>query len=171
MLRVCENIKNGKVVKRGFSVVGRILGLPQGLPWQRDTSTTFAAKGTLEYKTQHGIKIHKECNACNACIKCCPMNNLENQQGSITHKNNCTACYRCVNLCPKQAITLLLNRRPRWQYKGLGDLGNLDKVNKQSHIIREINESEYPLLEDFLYHAIFIPDGEKRPNAILFLSQ
>jgi len=161
MLRVCENIRNGKVVKRGFSVVGHILGLPQGLPWQRDTSITFAVKGTLEYRTQHGIKIHKGCNVCNACIKCCPINNLENHQGSIVHKNNCTACYRCVNLCPKQAITLLLNHRPKWQYKGLGDLG---KVNKQNHIIREIAESEYPLLEDFLYHAIFILDGEERPE-------
>jgi len=29
--------------------------------------------------------------------------------------------------------------------------------------IREIAEDEYPLLEDFLYNAIFIPQGEKSP--------
>ena len=32
-----------------------------------------------------------------------------------------------------------------------------------SVIIREITKEEYPLLEDFLYHAIFIPPGEKLP--------
>ncbi len=30
-------------------------------------------------------------------------------------------------------------------------------------IIREIKSSEYPLLEDFLYEAIFIPDGVAPP--------
>lgn len=31
------------------------------------------------------------------------------------------------------------------------------------HIIREMNEAEYPLLEDFLYEAIFIPEGAEPP--------
>jgi RimJ/RimL family protein N-acetyltransferase len=30
-------------------------------------------------------------------------------------------------------------------------------------IVREIRSTEYPLLEDFLYNAIFIPEGEKSP--------
>jgi ribosomal protein S18 acetylase RimI-like enzyme len=29
--------------------------------------------------------------------------------------------------------------------------------------IREIRENEYPLLSDFLYEAIFIPEGAKKP--------
>lgn len=29
--------------------------------------------------------------------------------------------------------------------------------------IREMSKDEYPLLNDFLYNAIFIPDGEKQP--------
>lgn len=29
--------------------------------------------------------------------------------------------------------------------------------------IREIKQSEYPILEDFLYEAIFIPEGMKKP--------
>lgn len=29
--------------------------------------------------------------------------------------------------------------------------------------IREIRESEYPILSDFLYEAIFIPEGMKKP--------
>lgn len=35
-------------------------------------------------------------------------------------------------------------------------------------VIREIKPSEYPLLEDFLYEAIFIPDGiEPPPKSIV----
>ena len=29
--------------------------------------------------------------------------------------------------------------------------------------IRKIREEEYPLLEDFLYEAVFVPEGEKKP--------
>jgi len=32
-----------------------------------------------------------------------------------------------------------------------------------NYIIRPIKESEYPVLEDFLYQAIFIPEGIKPP--------
>ena len=30
-------------------------------------------------------------------------------------------------------------------------------------LIREMTVNEYPLLEDFLYEAIFIPEGMKKP--------
>jgi len=33
-----------------------------------------------------------------------------------------------------------------------------------SHIIREITPADYPQLDDFLYHAIFIPEGEGYPD-------
>ena len=32
------------------------------------------------------------------------------------------------------------------------------------YIIREINQTEYSLLDDFLYEAIFIPDGAQPPE-------
>lgn len=36
-------------------------------------------------------------------------------------------------------------------------------------IIREIKQAEYPLLENFLYEAIFIPDGvEPPPKSIIY---
>ena len=31
------------------------------------------------------------------------------------------------------------------------------------YIIREIKEAEYPLLKDFLYEAIFVPEGVEPP--------
>lgn len=38
--------------------------------------------------------------------------------------------------------------------------------------IREIKESEYPVLSDFLYEAIFIPEGmEKPPKSIIELPE
>lgn len=33
-----------------------------------------------------------------------------------------------------------------------------------NYLIREIQESEYHVLEDFLYEAIYIPEGEQKPN-------
>lgn len=37
-----------------------------------------------------------------------------------------------------------------------------------NYTIREINAAEYPLLEDFLYEAIFIPQGvEPPPKSII----
>lgn len=39
---------------------------------------------------------------------------------------------------------------------------------KLDHVIREINESEYSVLNDFLYEAIFIPEGaEPPPSSII----
>ena len=36
-------------------------------------------------------------------------------------------------------------------------------------IIRAIKETDYPLLEDFIYHAIYIPDGEEYPPREIIL--
>ena len=41
-----------------------------------------------------------------------------------------------------------------------------------NYIIREIKEEEYPILSDFLYEAIFIPESmEKPPKAIIVQSE
>lgn len=34
---------------------------------------------------------------------------------------------------------------------------------EMDYLIREIRESEYPILSDFLYEAIFIPEGMEKP--------
>ena len=42
-------------------------------------------------------------------------------------------------------------------------------MDKTEYIIRELRESEYPLLDDFLYEAIFIPEGvEPPPREIIY---
>ena len=116
MERVCKNIKSGIVKKRGFSAVSRLSGKIQGKPWQGDSRNSHAAEGTMEYRAKHGVKTDADCTA---CVECCPMHNLENRQGKISHKNNCTMCYRCVNLCPQKAITVFFHTKPEWQYKGV----------------------------------------------------
>jgi len=37
-------------------------------------------------------------------------------------------------------------------------------VTNMDYVIRAIKESEYPLLDDFIYEAIFIPDGVEAPE-------
>jgi ferredoxin len=120
MDRVCRDIRGGVMKRRGFSTLSRILGKAQGIPWQGDSRNAFASKNTLEFKSKHGVKIGRDCNACSACVEKCPMRNLENRQGAIAYHNNCTACYRCVNLCQQRAITVFFHRKPRWQYGGIG---------------------------------------------------
>ena len=110
LARVCADIQAGQVKKTGFSGFAKFLGSLQGNAWPR-----------MEEKAMRSVIIHDDCNACGLCVQTCPMKNLNDQDGKITHNNNCTVCYRCVNACPKRAITVFLRARPRWQYRGLAE--------------------------------------------------
>ena len=117
--RVRDDIQSGRAKLRGFSAVSRVLGSLQGKAWQGDSRQVRPGKNTMEHKAMRAVKIHPQCNACGLCAQACPMKNLGQNQGKITHNSNCCVCYRCVNLCPRQAITVLFHKRPKWQYKGL----------------------------------------------------
>ncbi|MCL2372295.1 MAG: hypothetical protein FWC78_02710 [Defluviitaleaceae bacterium] len=114
--RICQDIKNGRVLKRGFTALSRLSGKAQGLPWQGDSRSVAAIPGKMEHKAKNDVRITSDCNLCGACEKNCPMKNLNKSQGKITQNHNCTSCYRCVNLCPQRAITVFFHARPRWQY-------------------------------------------------------
>ena len=120
MNRICNNIRQSVVKKRGFSRISEWLGCIQGKPWQGDSKDNGTNSG-IEHKAKNSVKVHTQCNSCNLCVKICPMKNLTNQDGLIKQQNNCTVCYRCVNRCPQKAITVLYHRRPKWQYRGVGD--------------------------------------------------
>jgi len=105
---VCENIKARVVKKRGFNVVSRVLGLPQGV---------FVP--VMEWGAKKSVKISRDCTGCGLCVSLCPMKNLVNENGKIMYKNNCTACYRCINKCPNKAINVFFKGKIRKQYKGL----------------------------------------------------
>jgi len=107
MRTVCENIKAGVVKRRGFNIVSRLLGLPQGL-----------FMPVLERKLQGSVKINSNCTQCGLCSSICPMKNLTAESGKIAQENNCIACYRCVNKCPEKAITVFFHGKVKKQYKG-----------------------------------------------------
>jgi len=120
MMRVCDDIRNGIVKKRGFSRFSQFLGSIQGKLWQGDSREIEPRKFSAEHRAKTGVKIHRNCTACNVCVKICPMKNFANEQGKIIPGGNCIVCYRCVNRCPHRAITvMLLPFKPRWQYKGI----------------------------------------------------
>ena len=118
MLRVCSNINQGIVKKRGFSRFSEWLGNLQGRLWQGDSRDISPTAG-MEYRASKDVRIRCHCNACGVCVQICPMKNLTNQDGRIEQQGNCTVCYRCVNHCPQKAITVLFHRLPKWQYKGV----------------------------------------------------
>jgi len=105
---VCRNIQNGKVKKRGFNIISRILGIPQAL-----------LLNSVENRANRAVSIDNDCNNCGLCIKICPMNNFSVENAKVTHNHNCTMCYRCINACPEKAISVLLSGKIKRQYKGI----------------------------------------------------
>ena len=104
---VCNNIKNNKIKKRGFSVGSRALGLIQAplLP-------------PAERKANRDIKIFDDCTGCGLCVSACPMKNLYIEDNTVLNNHNCTVCYRCINKCPQKAINFF-NKKIKKQYKGI----------------------------------------------------
>lgn len=48
----------------------------------------------------------------------------------------------------------------------------LQDVIKMDYILREMKKEEYPLLDDFLYEAIYVPDGvEPPPKSVIKLPE
>lgn len=109
MNRVCDDLKQGKVKKRGFNKFSSFLGKSQSGHWPQ-----------IEEKNRSSVKIDDDCINCNLCVKICPMKNLTPSDEGIIQNNNCIICYRCVNACPKKAITALIHKKPKKQYKGIG---------------------------------------------------
>ena len=108
MNKVCKDIKNGVVFRRGFNPISRLLGSVQG-----------GSVPLLEKRCRSSVKIRGNCNRCGKCIKVCPMKNLRNVNDKMKQKSNCTFCYRCVNSCPQKSITAFLHGKVKRQYKGL----------------------------------------------------
>lgn len=106
--KVCENIRHGRIKKRGFNIVGRALGLPQGI-----------FMNPTERIANKSVRIGDECNLCGFCEKICPTKNLLIENSKVMHKNNCTMCYRCINKCPKKAINVVFKGKVKWQYEGI----------------------------------------------------
>ncbi|MCL2405376.1 MAG: EFR1 family ferrodoxin [Defluviitaleaceae bacterium] len=119
IIRICKDIKNGIVKKRGFAIFAKLIGNIQGLAWQGSSKNIAPAKLSAEGMVKKSVRIHKNCTACNLCVNICPVKNFRNENGTIIPQGNCIICYRCVNRCPQKAVTAMgIHLRPRWQYKG-----------------------------------------------------
>lgn len=102
---VCQNIKSGKIVRRGFHTLSKWLGLMQG-----------AFMPALEEKGKNLVHINENCTQCGICVNACPLGNLKLSEDGVTAGGNCMMCYRCTNLCPQKAIKVLLGAWPKKQY-------------------------------------------------------
>lgn len=170
MERVCQHIKDGVIVKRGFSRFSQLIGNIQGKPWQGNSiedygnhnkvgfngnkSSQKSNKNTVEQRAKNGVKVSKDCTVCNLCISLCPMRNLDNDNNEIKQNGNCIICYRCVNKCPHKAITVMMfHRKPKWQYEGIisNNHGGVEKMAKK--------EMDYDSI-DFTDPDDYAPDTE-----------
>ncbi len=107
---ICEDIKAGRVVRRGFHAVSRLLGLLQG-----------GFSPNFERMMLNSVRIGGECNGCGLCVRRCPTHNLTLVNGKAAAGGSCTECYRCINLCPRRAIGIYFKGRVKWQYQGIVD--------------------------------------------------
>jgi len=105
---VCDNIKNGKVKRRGFSFMSRMLGFPQAVFLE-----------ATERRAKRVTRIDEDCTKCGLCIEICPVNNFAMVEGEVKHNHNCTMCYRCNNKCPQKAISLIIPGKVKKQYMGI----------------------------------------------------
>jgi len=110
MEKVCNNIDSGKIKKRGFNIISRLLGVPQSIFF-----------GATERRANHSVSIDSDCTNCGVCIMICPMNNFSAEGDKIINNHNCTICYRCINACPKKAISVLLSGKIKRQFKGIAE--------------------------------------------------
>jgi len=108
MDKVCNNIKSGKVKKRGFNPVSRALGMIQGVFYPG-----------LERRARKKVWISEKCSQCSICVALCPMENFRHEDGTITANNKCIMCYRCINRCPQKAVSVFLRGKVKTQYTGV----------------------------------------------------
>jgi len=117
--RICRDINNGIIMKRGFSRWSQFLGNLQGKMWQGNSRELEPGCKSIEERSKNRVKIHEGCNLCNLCVEICPVKNFWIDQDKVVPKGNCVVCYRCINRCPEKAISVGMDIRPKWQYNGV----------------------------------------------------
>ena len=65
-----------------------------------------------------------------------------------------------ANVYQNAFMTRIVRNEEKWVHKFL------DGACKMDYTIREIRIDEIPLLDEFLYEAIFVPAGELKPDKI-----
>lgn len=89
-----------------------------------------------------------------------PPEEILNHTYEYTMREDIVMCMEELELSPKQAKALLRSPCPLDDvYKEFRDR----EVGHMNYSIREMRKEEYSLLGDFLYEAIYIPDGTAAP--------
>ncbi|MBN2433950.1 MAG: EFR1 family ferrodoxin [Spirochaetes bacterium] len=107
--KICEQIKEGVVIRRGFNPVSRFLGFT-AQRWYFSVIMKLSKKW---------VKVFDNCNGCSICVQVCPVNNLKIVSKKAQPRGKCILCYRCVNRCPQKAISVMFNTKVTRQYKGI----------------------------------------------------
>lgn len=105
--KVVHKIKSGQSVKDGRRWYSRALGFFI----QRAYGKAFLKKLRKSVKINHEL-----CINCDKCVEICPMDNLFDENNTISQNGKCTLCYRCVNECPAKAISIFTKKPPKVQY-------------------------------------------------------
>ena len=106
------------------------------------------------------------CTRCGKCMEVCPMGSIGEDGELPTFDGICIKCQACRRVCPTGAIaftdpeylshvtmierTFAAPKQPEFFCSGVTQF-------------RQIRTDEIPLLDDFLYEAIFIPDAVAAP--------
>jgi len=122
MQKICRDIKNGIIKKRGFSQWSQFLGNLQGKLWQGNSKEIEPGAKSIEERLKNRVTINNNCISCNLCVSICPVNNFTNEQTKIIPKGNCVACYRCINRCPEKAVLVWNKIIPKWQYPDVTEI-------------------------------------------------
>ena len=106
------------------------------------------------------------CTRCGGCLRVCPMGSIGTDEGMPTFDGICIKCQACRRQCPTGAIAFT---DPEY----LSHVAMIERTfaaPKRAEFFlaktvrfRPIETTEIPLLDDFLYEAIFIPEGVPAP--------
>lgn len=106
------------------------------------------------------------CTRCCKCIKVCPMGSINGNDGIPTFDGICIKCQACRRICPTGAVAFT---DPEY----LSHVAMIERTFaapkqpeffcSETVLFRQLRTDETPLLDDFLYEAIFIPDGVAAP--------
>ena len=126
--------------------------------------TNNAPAGFLKAKPSCNSEL---CTRCGECLRVCPMGSIGERDGMPTFDGICIKCQACRRRCPTGAIAFT---DPEY----LSHVAMIERTfaaAKQSEFflatdvqLRPIEMTEIPLLDNFLYEAIFIPEGVPAPS-------
>ncbi len=125
--------------------------------------TNNAPAGFLKAKPSCNSEL---CTRCGECLEVCPMGSIGAKDGMPTFDGVCIKCQACRRHCPTGSIAFT---DPEY----LSHVAMLERTfaaPKRAEFfvarnvqLRPIEMTEIPLLDDFLYEAIFIPEGVPAP--------